>query len=52
MKPAERVPKALDTFTRVGLGAAGVLARPDPRDPGVGSGSWQYQLVSDFFNQF
>ena len=25
---------------------------PDPRDPGMGSGSWQYQLVWDFFNQF
>jgi poly(3-hydroxybutyrate) depolymerase len=25
---------------------------PDPRDPGMSSGSWQYQLVWDFFNQF
>jgi poly(3-hydroxybutyrate) depolymerase len=25
---------------------------PDPRDPGQSSGSWQYQVVWDWFNQF
>jgi poly(3-hydroxybutyrate) depolymerase len=25
---------------------------PDPRDPGMSSGSWQYQVVWNWFNQF